>query len=461
MGYSGSPHCLLSLDELDRELSWGLSNPWGTGISDVTGLRPTILVPRVADIGRHGAWKLYAEHGFRLVGVFPEVRDRLPEAPAGCLWFLRVGVSSCAPASPETRSLRRLLGSSANVFVQLDLSGVGDPAALRSLLEEAAGLFGGRSPVSSPLPEPAAELPPKLVTAPQRLDWSPLSVPGLHAVLDDTAAISRKKRKKNDEFHDLLCRLGSAADGTARGESDSHDPRRRLRLVAHMLGEVSLTGSLFDVRIHGGRFCGVTRRGNDLMPPRPAQSFIRTGRTLWTFKTLSSFSFESERGTGLREELGLEGKEGAFIRVEYAFREDSPLLSISLEVRFPDLAPGGKVDEYAPIAISLRTLKKGEPAAIEVSAPDGSSSSVEVSEKSGNVFVPGAWHRIRRQDGGWIVLQFTSPGRTWGLPSFRVARGRGGRFLEANPFGSYSPVPGPALAGRAARFSLRLGLEDA
>ena len=103
MGYSGSPHCLLSLDELDRELSWGLKNPWGTGISDLMGLRPTILVPRVADLGRSAAWELYSEHGFRLVGVFPEVRDRLPEAPAGCLWFLRVGVSSCAQGGPETR----------------------------------------------------------------------------------------------------------------------------------------------------------------------------------------------------------------------------------------------------------------------------------------------------------------------------------------------------------------------
>ncbi len=461
MGYSGSPHCLLSLDELDRELSWGLKNPWGTGISDLMGLRPTILVPRAADLRRPGAWKLYAEHGFRLVGVFPEVRDRLPEAPPGCLSFLRVGVSSRPLGNPEARHMRRLLGSSTNIFVQLDLSGVSDPAGLLSLLEDPPGLFSGRSPVLSPLPEPVEVLPPKPVAVPRRLDWSPLSVPTLHAVLDDTAAMSRKKRKKTEEFEALLSRLGSAADGTARAQSDVFDPHRHLRLVAHMLGEVTLTGSLFDVRIHAGRFCGVTRQGKDLMPLRPALSFIRAGRSLWTFKTLSSFSFESERGTGLREELGLDGKEGAFVRVEYAFRDDSPLLSISLEVRFPDFPPGAQVDEYAPIAIALRTLKKGEPAAIEVSAPDGSSSSVEVSRESGSIFVPGASHRIRRPDGGWIVLQFSCAGRTWGVPSFRVKRGRGGRVLEINPFGSYSPVPASALGGRSARFSFSLGLEDA
>ena len=461
MGYSGSPHCLLSLDELDRELSWGLKNPWGTGISDLMGLRPRILVPRVADLARPGAWKLYAENGFRLIGVFPVARDRLPEAPAGCLPFLRVGVSSWTPGSPEARRLRRLLGSSANIFVQLDLSGVRDPAALRSLLEDPSGLFSGRAPVLSTLPEPAEELPPKPLAAPRRLDWSPLSVPGLHAALDDTAGISRKKRKKTEEYDALLNRLGSTADGTSQAETEILDPHRQLRLVAHMLGEVTLTGSLFDVRIHGGRFCGITRQGKDLLPLRPALSFIRAGRSLWSFKTVSSFSFESERGTGLREELGMDGKEGALVRVEYSFREDSPLLSIALEVRFPDFPPGAQIDEYAPIAIALRTLKRGEPAAMEVSAPDGSCSSVEVSEGSGCVFAPGAWHRIRRPDGGWIVLQFSSPGRTWGLPSFRVARVRGGRILEANPFGSYTPVPGSVLGGRCARFSFRLGLEDA
>ena len=86
---------------------------------------------------------------------------------------------------------------------------------------------------------------------------------------------------------------------------------------------------------------------------------------------------------------------------------------------------------------------------------------MEVSEESGSLFVPGAQHRIRRPDGGWIVLEFSSAGRAWGLPSFRVARTRGDRFLEVNPFGSYWPVPASSLAGRSARYSFRLGLEDA
>jgi len=355
--------------------------------------------------------------------------------------------------------VRAFQSRAGDALLMLDLSSAGIEA-LRKELERVTPWLapeGAPSPLSAAHPL-VDDLRALAADAP---DWSAFPAPLLRQALAGTPGGARKKRKKNEEYDALLNRLGSTADGAAPAGTESLDPHRQLRLVAHMLGEVALTGSLFDVRIHGGRFCGVTRQGNDLMPLRPALSYIRTGRSLWSFKTQSSFSFESERGTGLREELGMDGKEGALIRVEYAFRDDSPLLSISLEVRFPDFPAGTQVDEYAPLAIALRTLKKGEPAAIEISAPDGSSSSVEVSQESGNVFAPGAGYRIRRPDGGWIVLQFSSPGRTWGLPSFRVARARGGRILEINPFGSYTPVPGAVLGGQCARFSLRLGLEDA
>jgi hypothetical protein len=274
--------------------------------------------------------------------------------------------------------------------------------------------------------------------------------------------LSRKKRKKNEEFAALLSQLGSASDGSTAGAGESvKDPHRELRLVAHMLGDVSLAGSGFDVRLQGGRFSGITRQGRELMPVRAARSYVRTGGSPWHYRTVSSFSFESDHGTGLREELRIDGKEGSLVSIEYSFRDDSPLLSIALEMRFPDFPPGAQVDEYAPLALPLRLLKKGETATLEASAPDGSASSVEVSERTGSACAPGALHRIRRVDGGWIVLHFGSHGGpSWGLPSFRVVRARGARILEANPFGSYAPQPGSSLSGRHARFSLRLGLED-
>jgi hypothetical protein len=323
-------------------------------------------------------------------------------------------------------------------------------------------LFGGRAPALLPLAEPSDELPGKASSPPVRLDWAPFSVAGLHAVLARTAGMSRKKRKKNEEYSALLGQLGSSADGSPAQIVSAADPHRQLRLVAHMLGDVALTGSGFDVRLQGGRFSGITRQGNELMPVRPARSYLRVGGRLLSYRTVSSFSFESEHGTGLREELRIDDAQGSLISTEYSFRDDSPFLSITVETRFPEIPAGAQVEEYAPLAIALRPLKKGETAAVEVSAPDGSTSSVEVSEEGGSVFAPGALHRIRRVDGGWIVISFDSPGGpAWGLPSFRVTKGRGGRVLEANPFGSYARQPGPTVSGRHARYSLRLGLEDA
>jgi hypothetical protein len=229
-----------------------------------------------------------------------------------------------------------------------------------------------------------------------------------------------------------------------------------------MLGDVSLTGSGFDVRLQGGRFSGVSRQGLELMPLRPARSYMRTRAGTWQYRTVSSFSFESDHGTGLREELRIDGREDSIISIEYSFRDDSPLLSIALEIHYPDLPAGAVVDEYAPLALPLRILKKGETAVIEVAAPDGSTSSAAVSEQTGSVFLPGAEHRVRREDGGWVVLHGASPGGSaWGLPSFSVTRIRGARVLECNPFGSCTPQPGSSVSGRDACFTVRIGLEDA
>jgi hypothetical protein len=460
MGFSGASHPLLNIDELEREVSWGLKNPWGTGITDVLGIRPAILVPRIADCARPAAWKLYRDHGFRLIGVFPDAAEKA--AGVGCISFMRIMVSTCTPGSPDVQRVRRLFSSWPEVLLQLDLSGVTDPDSVRALLEGPAGLFGGRTPVFSPLVQPTAELPAGPSGQPQRLDWTPFSHAGLHSALSQTAGISRKKRKKNEEYDALLNQMGSLADETKPAAAKGHDPRKQLRLVAHMLGDVTLAGSGFDVRLQGGRFSGITRQGRELMPLRPARSFVRTRGGLWQYRTVSSFSFESDHGTGLREELRIDGREDSIVSIEYSFRDDSPLLSIVLEIRYPDLPSGALLDEYAPLALPLRTLKKGETAAVEIAAPDGSTSSVTVSEKTGSVFAPGAHHRIRRGDGGWVVLHFASPGETaWGLPSFCVTRSRGARILECNPFGSSTPQAASSVSGRNASFSLRLGLEDA
>jgi hypothetical protein len=330
------------------------------------------------------------------------------------------------------------------------------------LLDGPAGLFGGRSPALTPFKDAGGALPARTGQYFGRLAWAPFSVFSLSAALDRTARLSRKRRKKNEEFADVLTQLASTNDeSNSETGQCSEDSNRHLQLVAHMLGEVVLAGSGFDVQLKGGRFSGITRQGKALMPLIPARSFLRSGGAPMSYRTVSSFSFESDHGTGLREELRIDDKEGTLARIEYSFRDNSPLLSIVVEIRFPDLPPFAQVEEYAPLALALRQLKKGETATIETAAPDGSASSLQVSEETASTLAPGATHRIRRFDGGWIILHFgEADSPSWALPSFRVIRLRGARILEVNPFGNYTPQPARFLSGQYARYSLRLGLED-
>jgi hypothetical protein len=457
MGFAGACHPLLNLDELDKELSWGLKNPWGTGLTDLFDVRPRILVPRVPDLARNDAWDLYASHGFSLVGASEAAGETRGLAGAGWFRFTRLPVGSGGSADMALRAVRRRLADSNDVFLMLDLTGLTAPGPLESILEDLLG--GAFSLIDEPSGSPESGAGP----APGgRVDWSPIPVPILRSRIEAASGYARRKRKKTEEYHDLLVLLARGGEQAGPSPRETKGTQKKLRLVAHMLGDVSLTGSGFDVRLSGGRFHGITRRGAALLPARTAVSYIRAGGRTTPFRTLSSFSFESEEGTGLREELGLEGTEGASLSIEYSFCDDSPLLSVTVEAAWPSIPGSRVVDEYAPLAITLATVAKGATVTVEARAPDESLSSFVLSEGGGGTLLPGSSLRVRRDDGGWLVVRFAPrEGRKWGLPFFRVARTGARRFLEMNPFGSYAPVPSAALSGRKETFSLLIGLEDA
>jgi hypothetical protein len=184
------------------------------------------------------------------------------------------------------------------------------------------------------------------------------------------------------------------------------------------------------------------------------------GRTL-AFRTASSFSFEGEHGTGLREELGLDGRQDAGISIEYSFRNDSAQLSISGEIRCPQITGSPCVEEYAPLEIALRLVAPGQTAEVTATAPDGSAFTVGVPRDGTPMILPGAVHRVPRPDGGWVELCYSCPGHgLWGIPSFRIVRRRGKSMLTVNPFGSYAPLPASVLSGRRETFSVLLGVEE-
>ena len=263
--------------------------------------------------------------------------------------------------NPDFRAMRRLIASSRSVFVLFDLTGLTGTGPLERMTEEliAPLLTPGRSAFSLITELPAASSAVSTSLPAYRADWSAFPAPVLRARLKSTAGISRRKRKKTEEYQDLLSILAQRDPPAEEMETLRDESPNRLRLVAHMLGDVALAGSNFDVKLSGGRFCGITRHGNWLLPLRPAVSYLRVQGRTTPFRTLSSFSFEGESGTGLREELGMEGKDGGALSIEYSFCDDSPLLSVTAEITYPRFPAARMVEEYAPLTITLARSAEG------------------------------------------------------------------------------------------------------
>ena len=460
MGFAGACHPFLNLDELEKELAWAVKNPWGTGTADLFGLRPSILLPRLPDLARTEAVKLYAAHGFGRLGVCSEgAHSWFGRGDLGCFTCSRLPIAVPDSALPFLYSLRRLTARRRDLFLMLDLSGAGLETLREAVDAIAASLL---------VPERASFAligdPPKALSGRgpgfDRIDWSPFPDPILRRKLGATAGLARRKRKKNDDYRDLLNRLSPAAPPEAEPGIPPAPSRMGTRLVAQMLGEVVLAGNVFDVKLAGGRFSGIVSSGREVLPSRAALSYLRVGGRTWPFQTRNSFSFEGDGGTGLREELAIDARDGSSLTVEYTFRDDCPMLQVTAEVRWPVIAGGLPVEEHAPFVISLRELDHGETAVVEAVSPDGSVSSTRIQEAAWLV-VPGAEHRIPLRGGPSLVLRpATAEPRDWSVMSFRIARDRRRRILEVNPFGGWAPVPADLLSGKSERFALLVGLDE-
>ncbi|HTP57387.1 MAG TPA: hypothetical protein VMM82_00630, partial [Spirochaetia bacterium] len=413
-------------------------------------VHPEILMPRVADTLREDALAAYRAHGFKTLGVL---------AGRGLTWLAQDGLECFTCQRLSAADPRGLARASRNPsYVMLDLSRPATPesvqAALGMLLPSLASEETG-SPLSGPR-SPSVGLR-NLADITQ--DWSPFPAPLLRQALGSAPASSRKKRKKNDEYRDLLFGYALGDMPHAVTLKPSNNLPDGSNLVAQMLGEVALAGAGFDVKLAGGRFTGIARQGRDVLPTRPARSYLRVGGKSLPFRTRNSFSFEWDKGTGLREVLGIDSQEAAALSIEYSFREESPMLEITVDVLWPALAGESLVEEHAPLVLTLRELARSEEAQVNAEAPDGSTARV-CPDVGGWVMVPGCLHRIPLPGGATLVLRPGPAGnRGWSLTSFRVAREGRRRFLEANPFGGWFPMSGALISEKRERFSLLVGLE--
>ncbi len=468
-GFSGAPHPLLAIDELEKELAWTAKNPWATGITEVFGVKPSLLAPGMADLNRPAAVEACRAAGFEWIameeGFGPaRILDGVIVHP------YRTASHGQPPSTAAGRDLRQALdrGRSPLLFVNLPSF----PSAevlkgwLQDLLEMLAGqgigIAGLDAVVNPPNPQP-------MEGAPSALRSQAPSIQSIRKKLDAASPLQRKKRKKNDDYRGILSILSSsdrapqppdAGEKTTAGSAQADGKV----LIAHMQGDVALSGRLFDVRLRGGRFCGIERQGRRVTPDFPAVSSITVMGKTTPFKSRTSVSFEHGDGTGLRDELAAEmelergRKDTAGLTVEYEFQEGSPELLISAELRYPRCGEV-VIEGTSPLVLALSELAGDEPAVIVVTCPDGSGSRHMIREKDGWKPIPGM--QWTTEADGLMIHLAASPAieRQWGLCLFRVTRRRGRRIVEANPFGSSTPVSGQWVSGLMERHSILIGLD--
>lgn len=464
MGFTGACQPVLGLEELDREIAWGLRNPWSTGLADVFARRPVAAVPRLADLDRPGAAAAFLRHGLAIVGTAAGDRPLAFSGHYGLRVFTYARLPRAgAPRAALDADLRRLLALPGDVFVMIDLAALPSaPAAAAPLIELFAQRVLGAARTVVPLAEAAlldggARQPSDGRASIDAAEWRLFPSASLQRRLAAVEGLRGRRRRRSDETRELLALLSSATPVPSSPVAAA--PRRHADrgLIAHMQGEATLSGEAFDVRLSGGRFCGLVRRREALTPLRPAGSWLRVnGRTI-VARCRSAFSFEGDDGTGLREDLVLEP--GGSLVVDYAFRGDHAVLAVEVAFTLPALAADATVEEWTPLAFALAEMPPGREAPVALEAPDGSTGTCLVAERDG--WRPAAGSRFRVKGGSAeIVLATRSSGPAgWGVFLFRIARaGPGRRVLEVSPFGAAEAVPAASLAGSHGSFGFSIGL---
>ncbi len=459
-GFSGAFHPLLSPNELEREVAWGIHNPWSTGLGQALGARPVAMVPWWADLDRPEAARIYLKHGLGTVGVSGD-RSFAFAAANGlrvfpCVRYPRLGASKGSETALGWR-VRGLLLRHSKLFVLVDLDRISrEPESSERVLESLARLLlGSRRPFAR-LPDHDREAGGE----PTPTRGEPVSTGELRRRLDMAAHLRSKKRPSSADTRTLLSVLAPCSP--VPDPAPYAPPRLSERgLIAHMQGEAILSGRRFDLGLAGGRFCGLRDRGGPLTPPRPVASWLRVGRKLVRFRGQTAFSFEDSAEVGLREELVLESGGQGSIVVDYAFRGDDPRLWIEGTVTLGDIGPAVTVEESALFALTIAEVGRGAGAVVEVETPDGSRRTCPISSASGWQLLAGSAFRVPTHRGTAVLAdggKRRHPG--WTVLLFRVAAGAGRRrYLEASPVGCAGPLPAARLAGLE-RFSLTVDFED-
>ena len=198
MGFAGACHPLLTLDELAKEISWGVENPWGTGIKDVLGIRPEVIIPRVPDLQRADALKAYAGHGFTTLGISCNRRFAWTSIDGlACFTCRRMSVADSLRRPRTPGLLKALMAPAGDVLLVLDLGRAATVEALAEVMEKSIDPWLAPESVPSPFAADHEAATDARSVAVNGLDWSSFPDPLLRKAIAANARQRKKKKEKN------------------------------------------------------------------------------------------------------------------------------------------------------------------------------------------------------------------------------------------------------------------------
>ena len=98
-----------------------MENPGAPGISQLLGIHPEILMPRVPDLARADALTAYGGHGFKTLGVPSTRKNTAWGSQGGLTCFTWSRVSLDQPSMP----FRAFQSRAGDALLMLDLSSAG------------------------------------------------------------------------------------------------------------------------------------------------------------------------------------------------------------------------------------------------------------------------------------------------------------------------------------------------
>jgi hypothetical protein len=470
MGFSGAPHPLLGLPELENELEFSLSNSGKNGIVQQFKENTGIIIPFIPDIMRKEALKLYGKKGFRLLGLpfqttigdFYRFGPCLLKKPVHLFFYQQI-----TALKRERKNLLpwKLATGVSHLFLLLDFSNSQAPIFIEDLIRDLEKKYHLE----------CGSLKEEYITA-QKVDFDlgsyipPLLCNPRARVYYKGASLLAVKNPKSETQKFNILKLISC--------NNLDLDRKKMRLLnsspqkpflsskaisAHMPGEVTLPGADFDVKFSGGKLHSLLKGGKNYFTGRLPRSALKAGKKIYDYTAVSIFSFEDEKSRGLQEKLLLSvpglTQESTIIR-EYYYVEEFPFLIVTMETTYPDLSTIPQLTQITPFEFPLLKFKKQEIPSLYSLYRDNTQANFSLNNFSTIYNIAGSAFCLKILD-SYLIFGFI-PHKNPEVQSiqFRMEQDKHEYLLYANLYGTYNPEEVTLYGNTREVCSLFIGIKD-